>query len=660
MWEFERLEELAVVPRTPRFTPRNRNQKPWSGAIVAIDTEGSADTGAYSATVCVTERDGLTWSERFTDADGFVEFLVERAQLRIPHLIYMHNLEWDYQVLLKWCAGTRLRYEKHIARRNGSALAVTFDYQDRHPKHRKIVIRDSFAVFPMSLAQLGKVVGLPKLRTPDRYVGKSIRYDSGLPAAYAGDPDAPPCDVHGRDVCEDCYDLRDAEILNAAVRLYVDECNDAAIRPAFTRSAHAMRDFRTNYLPAPLMQYTEKANLRAEHARRGGRSEMLVRDLVIAEPDEIIMQADVNSEYPFVMLQGKFGDANNHLILHHCRPSRVDEYVGWAWCEVVIPALPLGPLIVRDNAGRISYPTETVVQGAWTCTELSYAKSLGCQLTIARLEGTPLAQALDPFGDYVRDKWAERARFKAAGDPREISTKLCLNGLSGKFGMRWTEDIVAFRALDRHTEAMAVVTDRPLIERADIQARRYPDYVMVPWSAEIMARGRVMVHRYGMGLIARGAQLLCCDTDSWTFRIRKDAVTPELFGDQLGEWKEEGHYAAFRGVAPKEYALYADLDELANGDPSKARAKGVGTNGAGKGRAVDYYLRTGGVFYQRPAKTRSVLRGAPMATFVTVEKHRHPRVLPRPVDLHPNFPEHVKALIAASEAGTLWARRHAA
>ena len=75
-----------LIPRTPRFTPRPRREEPWAGQIVALDTEGTADTGSFTATAQWDELDGATPSGRFTLPDDFADFLIERSRQPGPIL----------------------------------------------------------------------------------------------------------------------------------------------------------------------------------------------------------------------------------------------------------------------------------------------------------------------------------------------------------------------------------------------------------------------------------------------------------------------------------------------------------------------------------------------------------------------------------------------
>jgi len=736
-----------LLPRYPRLTPREPSQKPWAGNICALDTEGTAKLGTFTATAQWDE-DGSTPSDRFTDPDDFADFLIEQSRRSGPSLMYFHNLEWDLGVMMSWLGKTtRLRYESHTARRNGSALFAIFDYEGR-PKHaRKIMLRDSFAIWPHSLAELGKIIGLPKLRTPRKFLPTVLDAVTGAEIDNPGDfDDAPLCDLHGRAECWLCYDLRDVAILHKAMWLYVDECNAAGMRPSLTRSAHAMKEWRTLYLPEPLMQYTERENLRALESRHGGRSQVLhfarptlreddydlgerhdalttelegvkaaiawaearletvagvadgsgwdsedervnvkreLRDLradatelrrsireaasdikaatiydgpYVAADDEIIVQADVNSEYPYVMSQGGFPNAAMHHVIKRPALSALDRYTGWAWATVSLPLLPLGPLLWQDeHTGRIHYPVGQTIQGCWTTEELAYARSLGAGIEMAVLEGTPNAFTLDPFSHYIHDKWDKRAAYKAAGDPRSESEKLSMNGLSGKFGMRWVDPIVRFRAVT-DPDVYQKISDA-WCERADELPHRYPDFIMIPWNALIMARGRLLLHRFGMTLVEHGATLLACDTDSWTFSIARSELArlPDI-GKGLGQWKIENPAAVFYGAAPKEYALYSSFADWLAHKPSKYRAKGIGST-PDRQRAVDHYLRDGDVWFQRPQKTRGVLRGATAATFLPVHKQRRPRTPDPTRILSTDWPAEVARRRLAVNSATLWAKR---
>jgi len=649
-----------VIPRAPRFVPKERAEQPWEGRIIALDTEGTADTGAFSATACWDAPGGVA-TDRFTLADDFGDFLIEQSQLPGKVLYYFHNLEWDLGVMVTWLRTfntARLHYECHTARRNGSALHATFTYDSRSAHARKINLRDSYAIWPLSLEQLGKIVGLPKLKTPRKFLPRVVDHVSGEvidnPESY---DDAPLCDKHQLAECWQCYDLRDAEILHRAMRLYITECNDAGITPSLTRSAHAIKDFRTNYMDEPYWQYTERENLRALEARHGGRSEVHHLGVCIASDDEVIVQADVNSEYPHVMSQGGFPNAGNHRVLHRPGVAALDRYTGWAWAEVTIPELPIGPLLHYDERNQsISYPSGQTVQGCWTTDELQYAAGLGCDVRLAVLEGTPNMSTLDPFSRYIADKWETRARYKADGDPRSDSEKLNMNGLSGKFGMRWADPIVKFAA-PTDPDPYQQLSDS-WCQRADEYPHHYPDFIQVPWNALITARGRIMLHSFGMVLLSHGAELLACDTDSWTFKIRQSelAALPSL-GEGLGEWKIEGPYHAFYGAAPKEYALYMTADELEAHHPAKYRAKGIGAT-PDRRAAVDHYLWDGDVWFQRPQKTRGVIRGGTQAVFLPVHKRRQARPWrPLPM-LHMDWYPEVQRRRAAVADATLWERRN--
>lgn len=649
--------EAIALPR--RLAPRPRAD-PFTGTVIAIDTEGSASTGTYSATA--KDDDGV--AQRFRDPTAFAEYLI--TTVAVSHgpapLIYCHNLEWDLQVLWVWLQDTPLRYVGHSARRNGSALVATFDYDGRSGHKPRIVIRDSFAIFPMSLAQLGHVVGIPKLRTPREYIPKVVAYDSGILTDNHSydDASAVTC-VHDKLECLDCYDLRDVDILHAAMRLYVEECALAGLKPAYTRSAHAMNDFRTNYLPDALVQYTEKQNARAALARYGGRVQMLETGLTVAPDDHVIVQADVKAQYPSVMIRGGFPDAAHHVTLNRPRAERVREYIGFAWADVNVPVMSLGPLIYRHpETGRISYPTGCRLQAAWTTDELAYALDCGCTINeLVRLEGTPTELALDPFSEFVTHKYALRAEQKAAGNPMQESTKLNMNGLSGKFGMRWMEERLEFIACD----PTAGADHNPPVYCTRIPAppKRYPEYIMMPWSALIMARGRIVLHRAGALFERLGARLLCCDTDSWTMQVPRTLLTNhgEAFGHELGDWEIEGEYHAFRGNAPKEYALYDTADALFRQLPTKGRAKGVSADGDNRYRmrAVDHYLHGLTVHFSRPHKTLSVLRGAPAATFQPMHKSARPRLAPDMPYRYFDFRASVRAMIREAEANTLRAQR---
>lgn len=656
-WPSEtRLGDLAPRPRT--LDPLPRRSKPWAGRVIALDTEGSRDTPTYTAAARYDLPDGRSDEVRFEDPFALVEFLVLEREKPGPLLIYCHNLEWDLQVLLDWLEPTYLHYTRHTARRNGSALQAWFDWDGREKREAKVCLRDSFAIYPMSLAELGTMVGLPKLRTPSAYLSKHLDRRTGdLLEAPAQANEGPPCEPHGREECLDCYDLRDVAILHKAMRLYVDECNALGIDPSLTRSAHALKDWRTNWQDRPYVQWGECESARASLSRHGARAEMLEPGTTVTEPGQTIVQLDVRSQYSAAMAAGGFPDAAFHVKLWSPPVAALRQYVGWAWAEVLVPPrIPLGPLPHRSEMGSVTYPVGCTLQGCWTTEELAYAVEVGCEVVnIHRLEGTPVQNLCDPFSRYVEHQWGRRQ----AGDPL---SKPNMNSLSGKLGLRWWEDMLEFRACKEPPVSRLgeLETFVPIV-RDDRPAHRYPAYVMMPWNSIITARGRIQLHRMGMELLRRGARLLCCDTDSWTY-VAPMGVGLDLCGAGLGDWspvEERGRttYHAFLGAAPKEYALYADpFDMTFIGRPWKARVKGV--TAAGDLELLHHYLNAGEVFTMRPAKSRAVLLGAELAKFEAVRRKRRVRMVPALPETVDDFPAWVERREAEAMALTLWVRRH--
>jgi hypothetical protein len=145
---------------------------------------------------------------------------------------------------------------------------------------------------------------------------------------------------------------------------------------------------------------------------------------------QLVYYYDVNSLYPFAMLnpmphkalnQGKIIDLSNRSL---------DSFFGFAEVKIFCPLNMAKPVLPFHKDGKTIYPV-----GSWTATyfseELKAIQSLGYQITL--IKGIEFDKT-DLFSGYVKHFYDKKKYAKTATE-REMA-KLQLNNLYGYFGRK--------------------------------------------------------------------------------------------------------------------------------------------------------------------------------------------------------------------------------
>jgi hypothetical protein len=356
---------------------------------------------------------------------------------------------------------------------------------------------DSWYLFQMSLAKLGKAVGTLK------FEGKSDAIETlTLDEAYA----------HCR---------QDCEVLRQALLKHRTWC---ASRPhesprwpatAGGTAVYCLEAYEPDGVETLRAERVELGAWFSQYgAVTGGRVELWQHGLVKGP----VYSYDIRSSYPASWLDG---------------PLPLGP-----WRHVV--AEVSGPAVYRCNVRQSRSTFPVVAPGhrwqydgeAWlTHEEVDEVRLHGGRVDV--VEGWASQSDAVPFGQhFAREMYAA----KQAGDPW---AKVSINSAHGKFGQgvlqtnwirrdgRWESDYeLGFPAWHQ----------RPLI------------------SAYVLARARIRLHRALHALRKQGARVLYVDTDCVHTNCPPDAF-PGVLGDELGQWAHE--FTARRAVyvAPKVYRL---------------------------------------------------------------------------------------------------------
>lgn len=487
----------------------------------------------------------------------YLRDLGRRLKGRFDVEVWCTNLEYD---LFNVFGPERIR-EVHL--RFGRSALVGGKWRGEN-----VHFRDTVRHLPLSVEELGKLVGLEK-------VNLTLRRSRML---------------------ERCQ--RDAAITYRTACLLSKVYGRFRQLSKLTLASTAYHIWANRYFKSPVRAVPDEVWNLGYSAYHGGRTEAFslghfkgVHVIDVASMFPWAMQAA-----PFPLPWGPFqrwrqGDAATALGLYRAR------------VEVPADMVPLLPL--RTPEGTI-YPVGTFA-GDFTGEELVHAAAHGSKVEIQ--SGITFLTTVTPFKGYVADMFRRKAR--ARGGMR-TAYKLLLNALYGKFGQRGE----TVRAVP--TETFAAMENPPDKFRVwnglcfFTEHSRPPPWSNMVWAAIVTARARIRLHTEITRLRAAGCRVLYCDTDSVMFLPPASGRGPRYpVKAKLGGFELRGEYRELLVIGKKEYGLRLQSgawEPHIKGVPKKQRMR---------------YLRTGKAEFDRPVKMRESSRlGIGANVWRTVRKSR--------------------------------------
>lgn len=235
-------------------------------------------------------------------------------------------------------------------------------------------------------------------------------------------------------------------------------------------------------------------------------------------------------------------------------------------------------LIIKDDKGVNIRPLGSWT-GWYTSKELENAEKFGYTYKIKR---GYLFDSAKPFIDYVETIYKIRIN-NAKGTPLNLIAKLLLNSLYGRFGispLNYETVITDIINLDMYINKFSVIDVIELDNsKVLIQYTAYEndeDYfkvnrttdksISLPISIFTTSYARILISQF---INKDDLELYYTDTDSLDF---KGALTPELLGDWLGQFKFEALFKRVVYLAPK---LYFTEFEVNNELIKKNKTRGL-------------------------------------------------------------------------------------
>jgi len=545
----------------------------------AFDVEGDAGEKGFQGAAVFTDK-GRFWTKSPAD---LLKFMGSR-QCRKTHF-YSHNLGYDMGVLLPY-----LKMPWHVYMINGDLYRGYI----QHHQHRSIRVHDSASLlYWLSIRQLGEAMGLPKWDTPP-----SLRDDDVEVPSWT-------CDLHGKEFCEECYCLRDAEIAYRAVEMFQSQVNDLGGEMKNTLASTAMDLFRRSFMTRSYKVPFQYRNDYCRKAYYGGRVEPFILGKVAP-----VNCYDFTSLYPSVMLEYEYPDPD---FLHGpITDSGIDiimEREGVSDVTVRVPKMPYPPLPFR-GATKLYFPTGTW-RGHYTHVELRHAMEFG--VVVKDVHSSVYSdKTCRPFTEYIPTLFHLRRDLKARNDPRQVVVKILMNSLYGKFGQRMgagLADLLSgeqYVALGLPRGLEPIVIDGHDYYIRPIEIPHQPAYINVPWAAYIAAYARIVLHD---AMMTAAPDLYYVDTDS----LYVKGWLPT--SDKLGDLKIEHQDVCLEIYGPKMYRLTLPDGSVVT------KAKGV---------PRDYqkaFLESGKATYAKPLRfLEAVKRKMAPSIWVMVSKERHTRV----------------------------------
>lgn len=415
-----------------------------------------------------------------------------------------------------------------------------------------LILRDSHAMFPLRLAQIGGKDEVGLTCDGSRHECRElIRVQTALSRPVKGCGGY--CQIRRNMSRADrdrvmAYCVQDCVALAEGLTGLISFARDTAkVDLAATTGATAWKTAMSRGLIGPT-PHTPRTWDRVRQAYFGGR--VIVRESYAP----IVHRYDITSSYPHQCSQPL--PDGPPIVLPSPREARAafrKARPGIYEGEVTVPPMDIPPLPARATvrgAIRNVFPTGKF-HGSWALPEIEYAESLGCSFVPTGAVVFPEERII--FADMMAEMIG--LRLKVGKDSREGAIlKLWANSLYGKFAQRPPESHLAMAGPHMVPEGSIPVEGADMVWRIPLKrSAPIPKSSHIEKAAYITARARIQQHKmmiFGFGGTVYG------DTDSVYCRSERPAASG--LGAGLGAWVYEGSATDFQARAPKLYRMTTD------------------------------------------------------------------------------------------------------
>lgn len=510
-----------------QFVFKPKQQRMFSKKIYGFDIETYNNNKSFYC-ASIYNPDGSF--DTFFDKDECIDHF--RKKRFYKSIVCASNLKFDFAGLffgkkeiknfnMLWKSSKMLWAKTYI--KNGN-------FQRKPYGNTMLTFLDTFNYSPLSVANLGKLLNLPKLEKP-KFLGRK-----------------PANKAEATELIT--YNKRDAEISAKALQFFFKAFQKLGGDCCNTLASTAMSLYRNKYLDNSYMLHWPNELDDIFKGYYGGRTEAFARGGF-----KDYNYYDFNSLYPSVMIND-FPDPNTKEISRENTDRYIHNFDGMSLVTVDCPYMDY-PLLPYRYDNKLIFPIGKF--RSWQShVELRKAVDLGYRI-IKIHRSYYYKDNCIPFHDYVRDLYALRMNYKNQNNPMEYVIKILLNSLYGKFGQKF-RGRDNFIPLNHTVEELEQLGEFEIIgEYLRIINDSDPAPFCIPiWASYVTSYARLKLHEFILK-----SNPLYVDTDS--------LITRKDFGDSkaLGKLKLEMKVSKGIIVKPKFYGLQTESE-------SYVKAKGVG------------------------------------------------------------------------------------
>ena len=468
-----------------------------------------------------------------TDALGIdIKSFIDYTETLGDANIYFHNLSFDGEFILWYLLENGYEYDEEIKNdktfrsiidETGSIYSITI----KHNVKAITEFRCSYKLFPKSISDIGKLVGIEKLNETHNY--EEIKN-------YHSIEELPEEEIK--------YITNDVRIMVELIK-YLQEKGVKGITMSTSAYKNWLKDKYTLCKNQMKKDTNEEIVEIVRKSYRGGITKVNPKYAGIEFND--VISFDVNSLYPSVMYENPMpiGEGKIYKSVEEGRNDNrhlfiIVAFVQYAQVRTGMHAF-IGNTSGFSYARKYSYDDviENKMVYLWLDEFNLFKLVYDGQYEILKVVGWKKANFV--FNNYI-DRWY-KVKENARNDVERSLAKLMLNSLYGKFGMNDS----------RITKLPVGVGDTIIYHTLDNNTTYYYKEI----ASYITSKARCKLASF---MNRCGDNFLYCDTDS-VYYIGHEI--PDVFKDvvdskKLGYWKYEGHYTRFKALKAKCYLKQLD------------------------------------------------------------------------------------------------------
>lgn len=474
---------------------------------------------------------GCNISQYGCDMSSFFNYLETNLTSK-KSTIYFHNLSFDGEFILWYLLQNKYIYKQKLEDKSYNTIidemGSIYSINVQLANSKIIEIRCSYKLFPASIKDIGKLVGIEKLDETHDY--EEIKdFSNGIPKEELD------------------YIRNDVKIMVALIK-YLREKNIKGM----TMSSSAFKNWQIE----KYMLYKQDMNKNdndeivdiVRKSYRGGITKVNKKYANVEIDDAISF--DVNSLYPSVMYENSMpiGDGKIYKSIEEALNNKMKKLIVVAFVRYA--TIRKGKHAFIGNTSGFSctrsYSYDDIVENKyvylWYDEFKLFEKIYDAEIEILKVVG--FKEAHNVFKDYI-DRWYKIKENPANEVERQLA-KLMLNSLYGKFGM----NSLRISKIPIETENEKIVYD---INESETT------YYYVEIASYITSMARV---KYATFMNMCDDNFIYGDTDSIYYKGHEIPKMLEDYIDdkKIGYWKYEGHYTKFKALKAKCY-----LKQLDNG-----------------------------------------------------------------------------------------------